>query len=240
MIKRFDTGYEKNSDKLFRDLSAKEQADKDAGRFVTHEKVNMPSGVLTLTIEHYMDGLRSKWRDTTSTPLEQNLPEFVVGLCNAADCLIEANLRREKEHARWAKERNIRTKADQLQETWNSKATDVMSQFERWQQAEQCRIFIHQVKERLNTSGELSDAQKHWLSWANDIANQLDPISDLVDSDFTDWNPQSSLINHVRQQAILSLTGDNASPLTEYFPYEEIEALLIEMNLKIKDSSCDI
>lgn len=218
-------------------LSDKERADKEAGRFWGREKANMPTGNLVLTLEHYMDGQQCTWRDNKKTALEDCLPEIIVGMMHAASFQQESAQRRAEQKVRWEKEREMRSMADQMRKGWNDRIESLLGDFDKWQHAQQCRNFIRQVETEMLKQGPLSSSQQRWLDWAMNVANRLDPVSEVAAADLTAWSRGCSFSERLNELALTEFIGKRKPSTANNLSIEEIEAGLKNMSVSLSESN---
>ena len=52
--------------------------------------------------------------------------------------------------------------------------------------------------------GQLSEAQLNWLEWARNIADQIDPINQILTADMSPWSGSGDLATLFRSQGLFS------------------------------------
>ncbi len=161
-----------------RELSVKEKLDKENGRWIWKETINVPSGKLQLIIDEPMpDRFQSIFEDKKSESLESQLGTFIEYLIacskhahhlaeerriSEAKRLAEQSLRREFESA---------VKAEQL------RIENLLSMAARWQRANQCRMFISEVLSSKESREFDTLNLRIWQKWSERVADAIDPLN---------------------------------------------------------------
>ena len=170
-----------------RELSAEEQAAKAAGRWVDEGRVYLPTGRLLLSLEGWGYSGRTVWEDKPSRSLETWVGEFLFGLEGMAAHQRRRRELRESEEKRRAHEDKVMREVRQQMKIWSDRKEGLLGEFESWQRAEACRQFVSAVEQRMRAKGALDEAQEAWVSWANRLADGLDPVQRIADSDLSEW-----------------------------------------------------
>ena len=139
-----------------------------------------PTGTLSLKItDVWGDGLRKTWSDRKRAKIENCLNEFIVGLLRVADAVKSARLKRELEQqaqreAQHAREEDARKRQEEL-----ARRQALEQEAVNWAKAQQLRGYLAALKEVLIAKhGEIQTGSPadHWLSWAHQHADRLDPL----------------------------------------------------------------
>jgi hypothetical protein len=164
----------------------------------------VPSGNLCLTIHesrYYLRGsYRKNWRDTKTKRLENLLGSFISGLENIA-IRTKEHIREEEERERkrreWQKEQEekarILEEKRRLIEVEQKRVSDLISDADNWKKSKVIREYVSAVeravlegKSTFKPEGEL----KHWIKWALQQADRLDPLTEsppsILDDDIED------------------------------------------------------
>ena len=165
-----------------RALSTKEQQDKAAGRYVYYEKVLMPTGMLHLTIEEYVDGnCKTAFIDKPGEPIEDKLDEFIVSLVATSKYIELREIERAKEEQERHKQQELNDFFNKEVKKEKDNIAFLFEQFENWQKAEKARQFVAAIKKRIHESGEITKDQEKWLDWAEHILTLEDPVAKAVE-----------------------------------------------------------
>ena len=209
-----------------RELSAQEQAAKAAGRWVDQGLVYLPTGRLLLSIEGWGFSGRTLWEDKPTRALEEWVEEFLIGLEEkAADQRNRRELRESGEKRRAHHEKVMRGVRQQIK-AWSDRKELLLNQFEQWQRAQECRRFISAVEEMMHRERPPSAAQEEWLAWARRIADSIDPVKTLVESDFADWDDSNAL-----GQALRDLAEFDSIALSRFEKERELDWFEHHLNL---------
>jgi len=160
-----------------RELSAAEIIDKARNKWVSNEKINVPSGVLQLYIERPLpQGMKSMFEDRETLSLENQLGTFVNHL---QECAVYSTVIKEKQAAReleWEAEQFRREELERAVRAEQERINTFLDMFNQWQKAQQCRQFIDTItgSECFSQFSESEKAQ--WQQWSEAIANSLDPL----------------------------------------------------------------
>jgi hypothetical protein len=159
-----------------RALNTKEQQDKAAGRYVYYEKVLIPTDMFHLTIEEYVDGnCKTAFIDKHGEPIEDKLDEFVDSLIATSDYMKQRDIERAKEERHKQQELNYFFNKRVQQE--KNDIAFLFEQFENGQKAEKARQFVSAIKQRIQSSGDITKEQDKWLLWAENILTIEDPVA---------------------------------------------------------------
>lgn len=141
-------------------------------RWSRTEKV--PNDILSIKYDYYID---KEWADK-GTPLEGQLPRIL-----AFFELRSVEIKQQREYHRIAqieadRKREIERKL-QAQREWEAKKQDILiNQFDKWHKAESLRQFIARIEETKDNSSKVNE----WLKWAKLQLEELDPLSNGIES----------------------------------------------------------
>lgn len=144
-----------------------------------HEYRYVATGILTLKINEWVDGVQKSWSDGKTARLEITLNDFLVGLLKVAEVLKARRLKQEEEARLRQEAQRRREEAEQrLQEEQRRRQT-LFNEAENWAKAQQLRTYLAVVKEAVVTQhGTIQPGSKadQWFSWAYRQADALDPL----------------------------------------------------------------
>ena len=160
-----------------RELSTAELISKASNRWVSHEKINVPSGVLQLYIERPLpQGIKSMFEDRETLSLEDQLGTFVDHLKESA---VYSKIIEERQKAReleWQAEQSRRQEFERSVRAEQERINTFLDMFNQWQKAQQCRQFIATISES-EVFSQFNESEKaKWHEWSEAIANSLDPM----------------------------------------------------------------
>ena len=159
-------------------LTPKEVEDKKKyGSSWAHKYDYVHTGELTFSFEGYWPDsrFRAKWSDKPNRPLEKQLTEITKGFIKAIQATREKRLKQEEQSRLYAIESEL---ADQrrhhakIESKRRDYLIEVASSFEKSQK-------IRNLVNHLQLLDTKSDCQKEWLDWAEGVANELDPSTNL-------------------------------------------------------------
>jgi hypothetical protein len=166
------------SKQTLRELNKKEAEDKAAGRYVYYEKVNMPTGNLMLILSEYVDGnCQTSFIDKSDFKVEDNLGAFIESILLAVEYRKQRNIERQKKELKQEQSNDKRRHFDKLVTEEVSRISFLFEQYDNWQKTEKAREFVSAVKNRMLSQGELSETNKDWLNWAEELFAINDPIA---------------------------------------------------------------
>lgn len=144
-----------------------------------HEYRYVATGILTLKINEWVDGVQKSWSDGKTARLETTLNNFLVGLLKVAEALKARRLKQEEE-ARLRREAQRRREEEEqrLQEEQRRRQA-LFSEAENWAKAQQLRTYLAVAKEAVVTQhGTIQPGSKadQWFSWAYQQADAIDPL----------------------------------------------------------------
>ncbi|CUS32141.1 conserved hypothetical protein [Candidatus Nitrospira nitrosa] len=139
-----------------------------------------PTGTLSLKItEVWADGLQKNWSDGKTAKIEGYLNEFIVGLLRAAEAVKAARLKRELEHQAQREAQQKREEEARKRQEESARRQALEQEAVNWAKAQQLRGYLAALKEMLIAKhGEIQPGSpaEHWLSWAHQHADRLDPL----------------------------------------------------------------
>lgn len=139
-----------------------------------------PTGTLSLKIkEVWADGLRKTWIDGKTAKVESYLNEFIVGLLRAAEAVKSARLKRELEQQAQREAQHTREEEARKRQEELARRQALEQEAVNWAKAQQLRGYLAALKEVLIAKHggiQLGSPAEHWLSWAQQHADRLDPL----------------------------------------------------------------
>lgn len=144
-----------------------------------------PSGNLSIKLHFYVSenqSLRKTWSDTHKARLEDCLSSFLISVVKAADALKQQRrIREEEKRLREIRIQNIR-RQEELERLEQERRHQLINYADQWDIACRIRDLIDRVKKDAgsrygnNLPREIID----WEEWATNFANELDPISTVL------------------------------------------------------------
>jgi hypothetical protein len=137
------------------------------------------SGQLTLGIKTRGYGGRCNWADGKKQRLEYCLNAFVAGLIQTAVRRQAWELERERQHQKWEEERRQYEEQERLQREEAERFQALEQEVGDWQRANQIRAYVEATrKAAIERDGAIVAGcdLDHWLVWALQQADRLDPI----------------------------------------------------------------
>jgi hypothetical protein len=137
-----------------------------------------PTGVLTLQIGHHPS---KSWKDTPITKLERRLGEIVSGIFALAKETHDKNMAE-------ARRQDAERKALELYEFFTKRRASEVERFNNleasannWERAARIRAYAAAVEDKARATGELSEMEMDWLTWAQAKADCMDPLIQVSD-----------------------------------------------------------
>ena len=160
-----------------------------------HSRFNtkrVPSGRLALHIDdadaYWASGCRKTWRDAKKQRVEDRLNQFVAGLVRFAARRKEheeeeekAAQRRRDERRRQQEEAERRAEKRRLIQAEQARVESLMQEARSWTSSQNLRLYIEaRRRKHLANHGEIDPDGEfaHWLVWATQQADRLDPIAE--------------------------------------------------------------
>lgn len=158
-----------------------------------------PTGRLSLTIkEPYLD-VRGKWSDGARQRVDEILNDIIVGLVENAEAMRLRRIRWE-EAAREREAAEARRRAAEIEkQREGERIRSLDDQMRRWRKSAAVRAYVAAARAAAADAG----ASEHeglvaWLSWAEQYADRIDPMSggriefhkdrDATSSHYAPWN----------------------------------------------------
>lgn len=144
-----------------------------------HRYQYVATGLLTLKINEWVEGLQKSWSDCKTAQLETSLNDFLVGLLKVADALRARRLKREEEERREIAALRRREAQERRRQEELAKRNALIREAENWSKAQQLRTYLAAVKEAvLAKHGSIQEGSQmdQWLTWAYQQADSLDPL----------------------------------------------------------------
>jgi hypothetical protein len=178
---------EEHSNQAFRDLTAKELAEKQRAEktksywWAPNLKVYTPTGKILVKLSHESsEYIRRKWSDTNYAQVEERIDEIIAGTFSlAAEEKRERERRAREEELEAARQLRVR-QAMQLKEFEKLKTKRLFDEAVAWGNAQSLRDYIEAVREtpldKLPRFQEEAD-KAAWIDWASQKANGIDPLT---------------------------------------------------------------
>jgi hypothetical protein len=164
-----------------RTLTPEEEMEKEKRGYVYHEKVNEPTGVLMLILEHQVKSVGNPTIiDNKKFCIEDKLGFFFDWIIEASEVASENKIKRRQEDELRQKQSELTAQFDSMVKDQESKIEDLFSNFSQWQKVEQGRQFLNAVKTKMAEQGALTQNQNIWLEWAKNIITLADPIEKVI------------------------------------------------------------
>jgi hypothetical protein len=178
---------EEHSNQSFRDLTAKELAEKQRAEktktywWAPNLKVYTPTGKILVKLSHESsEYIRRKWSDTNYAQVEERIDEIIAGTFSLA-----AEDKREREQRAREKEleaaRQLRVRqAMQLKEFKKLKRKRLFEEASAWNNAQSLRDYIEAVRETPLDKLPMFQAEADkaaWIDWASRKADGMDPLT---------------------------------------------------------------
>jgi hypothetical protein len=159
-------------------LTAREEAERQKGRgWGIPQYDYTPSGIFIFTIDEYTEGLRHRWSDRKSRPLEACLNDIIVSLVRIAVTVLEPRrLEAQRQHQLWLEEARRR-------QIYQAKMDALNKALQDWQENQHLRAFIRAVEGAAKSRfGEIRDGSPvdKWLLWATELADRNDPLGQFI------------------------------------------------------------
>jgi len=142
-----------------------------------HKYDYIHTGELTLSLVGYWPDskLRTKWSDKPDLPIEKQLVEITKGFIHAIEATRERRLKQEEQYKLNAIESDLAEQRRHLAKIESKRRGCLIEAASSFETSQKIRNLIKHVE----LSGIKSDSQKEWLSWAEDVASDLDPTTNL-------------------------------------------------------------
>ncbi len=138
----------------------------------------VPTGRLSLKIDHSYLGIRRSWSDGSHQRVDRCLNDFIVGLVAAAEGLKAQRLAREQWQREWREAEERRAEEARRKEEEAARVRALESALAAWQKAR----LVREYATELRRSGEVSETLEPgspldvWLRWVNGYAERIDPM----------------------------------------------------------------
>jgi hypothetical protein len=139
-----------------------------------------PTGRLFIGIEQVGYG-ETQVADRSGFPLENRFADVMAAvedrLQRSIDTQTEWARQRERSEERERvrqEEARLREVAKRAEEAEQARRQALLKEAKDWQQASTLRTYLAHLEERRSAGGQAMDTFDEWVSWANEVANQLD------------------------------------------------------------------
>lgn len=141
-----------------------------------------PSGSLVLKIKSSEGrGFRRTWSDGKKQRVEDALNSFIVGLIKAAEAIKAERLERERWKREWQEKERQREEMARLRREEEERLQSLDKQVVGWHKSRQIRAYIEAVRQAaIQKHGQIAEGSQldQWLTWANQQADRIDPLSE--------------------------------------------------------------
>jgi hypothetical protein len=138
-----------------------------------------PIGLLSFSIESYVDLPRRNWNESEARPLEGQLNEILAMLLAAGPLLAERRRQREEAEKRRQEEERRRYQETQRKRLDDNRWRGFADHAARWRKAEEIRSFLTALEQHPDAAGTLPDGTliAEWLAWARERLVRFDPMT---------------------------------------------------------------
>lgn len=153
---------------------------KGQDRFGFNQLEYIPIGELVLRIKNSYWNLRSQWADGRRKKVEDFIDSFIDGLYKTA--AKEKEL--EKERLQWKEDQRRLDEEKVLKELEQERFNKLVTEAMNWQKSQVIKSYIEAAtKVYIQKNGNVEPGSEfdQWKIWANDQANQLDPLEKQFD-----------------------------------------------------------
>jgi hypothetical protein len=137
-----------------------------------------PTGKLSLRIEGWSPGARQTWTDGKQQRVENCLNHFIVGLVVVAEAERASRLEREQREREYRQAEEQRILELRRLEEEASRARALINAADQWRTARNIRNYLMKMRESLEHHPEVPLELREWMNWANQFADQIDPLTD--------------------------------------------------------------
>ena len=126
------------------------------------------------------DGLKRNWQDTSRKSLEDKVDEIATTIIAAFPLMAEARVRREEAECLRRAEEQRRYELQQQQKLERNRFKRFVEHADHWREAQLARDFATAIRSTIQDPDTIIDGRPahEWLTWAEDYAARLDPLSD--------------------------------------------------------------
>lgn len=140
----------------------------------------VPAGKLSLKIKNlWLRGIRMTWSDGKVQRVEDCLNAFIIGLIKASVQKRADRMKQERREREWEAERRRREENAKLIREEKERLAKLEREAQNWHKSQTLRGYIEAVQENaIRKHGEVGGELERWLSWANQQADRLDPLTE--------------------------------------------------------------
>jgi hypothetical protein len=146
------------------------------------------TGKLVFAIRTYLRGPHNEeWRETSSSPLESQLPKIVDRLFEGARILKAWHIEQEQEQERWRQEAARRAERERLAKQEQRRREKLGELARNWPTASQIRDLLAAIKSKSFPSEKevCGKSLAEWMAWAEAAADALDATRDGAEGLFS-------------------------------------------------------
>jgi hypothetical protein len=138
----------------------------------------VPTGRLTLKIDHSYLSIRRSWSDGRHQRVDRCLNDFIVGLVAAAQVLKAQRLAREQRQREWREAEERRAEESRRKEEEAARVRALESALVAWQKARLVRDYAAELRRSVEVSQTLEPGSPLdvWLRWVDGYAERIDPM----------------------------------------------------------------
>jgi len=177
--------------------------DRPKSRYVSQrtEPTRHPTGKLIFAVPDGQSGrLPSCWKENDQQRLEDILPQIVQDLPAQIERWQVTRSDRECEHRQWMKihaRQAAKSKMDAEERSWEK---SILEGIHKWQQAEQIRAYIAELRRRVDCGEQRIYDQAmydNWQAWANYLAIKFDPLMRSIPRPGEDTEPANTPVSEL-------------------------------------------
>lgn len=131
--------------------------------------------------------LRKKWADGKTSKVEDKLTDFLVGAIKVADRKINERIEAKERERRWEEERKRCEEERRCRYIEEKRLEELLNQLNSWTKSQQLRNYIQAVQAaaiKLPNLEDFQDKLEEWVSWAEQHADLLDPLTQQLPFEF--------------------------------------------------------
>ncbi|HET7552354.1 MAG TPA: hypothetical protein VFK04_13780 [Gemmatimonadaceae bacterium] len=150
---------------------------KDKRVYWSKEYDYVPTGRLTMRIEHSYLNVRRSWSDGAKQRVEDCLNDFMVGLVAASEALKAQRLEREARHRDYLIAEKRRRLEEQRRQEESARVRALDADLTRWRKSMVVREYAAAMRKAAEAAELLGEGtpMSAWLSWADSYADRIDP-----------------------------------------------------------------
>jgi len=138
----------------------------------------VPTGLLTIRLQHSYLSARQSWSDGAKQRVENCLNDVLVGLVAAAEALKAQRHEREARHLEFEAAEERRRRAEKRREEEAARVRALDATLTAWRKSIVVREYAASMRKAAEIAGLLEDRSpvREWLEWVDAYADDLDPM----------------------------------------------------------------